>query len=79
MGKLSSNKGAEPEAAAIQQEIAHLLAAGAVDVHENGELMAELAGFQYEAKQQGKNTVLHLWSEERNLVRRVLRVAEQSE
>lgn len=50
-----------------------------VEVHEDGELLAELNDLHFEVRKQGKHTLLHLWSEERNLVRRVMRVAEKSE
>ena len=53
-----------------------LAASGKAEVHEDGEWLAELAGLHCEFRRQGKQALLHLWSEERNLVRRVLRVAE---
>jgi hypothetical protein len=52
--------------------------AGDVEVCEDGERLVELAHFQCEVRQQGKATFVHLWSEETNLVRRVLRVAEEA-
>ena len=64
--------------AELNRALAALQSAGGVEVCEDGERLAELAQFQYEVRQQGSATFVHLWSEERNLVRRVLRVAEQS-
>ena len=55
-----------------------LLGSGRVEVLENGQWLAALSGGQYEVRRQGTSTFVHLWSEEHNLVRRVLRVAEQS-
>jgi hypothetical protein len=58
--------------------LATLAAAGPVEVRENGARVAQLADFQYEARAQGSATLLHLWSAERTLARRVVRIAEQS-
>jgi hypothetical protein len=58
--------------------LAALAAAGPVEVRENGARVASLADFQYEARAQGAGTLLHLWSAERTLARRVVRIAEQS-
>jgi hypothetical protein len=58
--------------------LAALAAAGPVEVRENGARVAQLADFQYEARAQGSGTLLHLWSAERTLARRVVRIAEQS-
>lgn len=64
--------------AELSRALAALEAAGDVEVCEDGERLAELAKFQFEIRQQGHATFVHLWSEERNLVRRVLRVAEEA-
>lgn len=64
--------------AELNRAIAALQSAGDVEVCEDGERLAELAQFQCEVRQQGKATFVHLWSEETNLVRRVLRVAEEA-
>ncbi|HEX2712045.1 MAG TPA: hypothetical protein VHM88_07460 [Candidatus Acidoferrales bacterium] len=65
-------------AAELDRALAELVASGRVEVHENGQWLAALSPVHYEVRRQGDVTLLHLWSEERNLVRRVLRVAEQS-
>lgn len=62
----------------LGRALAALIAAGEVEVCEDGERLAELSGFQFEVRQQGNAMFVHLWSEERNLVRRVLRVAEEA-
>jgi hypothetical protein len=55
-----------------------VLGGGAVEVHEDGKLLPELANLHYELRRRGGQGFLHVWSEQRNLVRRVLRLAEQS-
>jgi hypothetical protein len=65
------------DASEIEQSLAALVAAGPVEVRENGVRLASLASFQYEIKMQGRGTLLHLWSEDRTLARRVLRITEQ--
>ncbi len=62
----------------LNRALAALQSAGEVEVCEDGERLPELAKFQFELRQQGNATFVHLWSEERNLVRRVLRVAEEA-
>lgn len=65
-------------AAELERALAELVASGVVEVHENGRWLAPLAQLRFQVRDQGSYTLLHLWSEERNLVRRVLRVTEQS-
>ena len=69
---------ASESVAELTRALAALQAAGSVEVCEDGERLAELAQFQYEVREKGNATFVHLWSEERNLVRRVLRVAEEA-
>ncbi len=56
-----------------------IVASGCAEVREDGEGLAELARFRRELHRAGKNSIVHLWSSERNLTRRILRVQEQSE
>lgn len=77
---MSGDDKASPSlSAALDSALAALCESGSVEVHEDGELLAELSPFQFEVRGEGKHTVLHLWSEQRNLARRVLRIAEQSD
>ena len=62
----------------IECALAELATSGRVEVHENGRWLAALSSAHCEVRTQGAATLIHLWSEECNLVRRVLRVAEQS-
>ena len=65
-------------AAEVERALRELLASGKVEVHENGRWLAALSELQFEVRRQGSYTLIHLWSEERNLVRRVLHVTECS-
>lgn len=56
-----------------------IVASGCAEVREDGEWLAELAGFRCELHRAGKNSIVHLWSAERNLTRRILSVKERSE
>ena len=65
-------------AAELERALAGVLAGGAAEVHENGEWLTALDGLQYNVRAQGDGALLHFWGSQRSLVRRVLRVAEQS-
>src|SRR6202051_1034553 len=62
----------------LRRALDGLCATGAPEVRENGEWLAGLEGVQYEVSAQGDAALLHLWSAQQSLVRRVLRVAEES-
>ena len=66
------------EPAQLERALAELAASGRAQVHENGQWLAALSSLHCEVRSQGNSTLIHLWSDERNLVRRVLRVAELS-
>jgi hypothetical protein len=64
----------------LERALAILTAAGgAVEIHEDGEWIGSLADLRCEVRRENTGTLIHLWSNERNLVRRVLRIAERSE
>jgi hypothetical protein len=65
-------------AAELRRALDGLCAIGSPEVRENGEWLAGLYGLQYEVHGNGKEALLHLWSGQQSLVRRVLRVAEES-
>jgi len=65
-------------AAELRRALDGLCAIGAPEVRENGEWLAGLEGVKYEVSAQGEAALLHLWSAQQSLVRRVLRVAEES-
>lgn len=55
-----------------------LVSGGNAEVREDGEWLAELATLHCEMRGLDKNPLVHLWSGERNLTRRIVRVREQS-
>jgi len=65
-------------ASELRRALDGLCAIGPPEVRENGEWLAGLEGVQYEVRPQGEAALLHLWSAQQSLVRRVLRVAEES-
>src|SRR4029077_19688442 len=65
-------------AAELQRALDGICATGPPEVRENGEWLAALDGVRYEVRAQGDAALLHLWSAHQSLVRRVVRVAEES-
>jgi hypothetical protein len=63
----------------LDRALGELAASGSAEVREDGEWLAELAALHYELRREGKTALVHLWSDERNLTRRVLRVKERNE
>jgi hypothetical protein len=64
--------------AALDRAIQALASSGSAEVREDGEWFAEMAGLRCALHGAGKSSLVHLWSGERNLTRRILRVREQS-
>lgn len=62
----------------LRRALDGIYATGAPEVRENGEWLAGLEGVQYDVRPQGDAALLHLWGAEQSLVRRVLRLAEES-
>lgn len=56
----------------LKEGLGRLLASGPVKVQENGSWLASLEDFQYEVREKAGATLLHLWSAEGTLVRRVI-------
>jgi hypothetical protein len=63
----------------LDRALGEMVASGSVEVREDGEWLADLAALHCELQRQGKTPLVHLWSDERNLTRRVLRVKERAE
>lgn len=59
----------------LEQALGQLVSAGNVEVREDGQWLASLARFRSEIRTQGKQTLIHLWSPETSLVRRILRIS----
>jgi hypothetical protein len=64
--------------AELDRALAAIVASGCAEVREDGEWLAEFADLHCEVHCQGKAPLVHLWSEQRNLTRRIMRVQEQS-
>jgi len=62
----------------LERALATVCAAGPVEVRENGRWLAGLEGLQYEVRNNGETVLLHLWSPQQSLVRRVVEVREQA-
>ncbi len=65
--------------AELDRAIGALAASGSTEVREDGEWLAELASLHCEVRPDPRNPLVHLWSAESNLTRRILRVREQTE
>jgi hypothetical protein len=62
----------------LEGALTAMAACGCCEVREDGVWLVELSGLHCELRRQGKNALVHLWSDEKNLTRRVVRVKEQS-
>ncbi len=59
--------------------LGEMSASGSVEVREDGEWLVEPASLPGDLQCEGKSALVHLWSDERNLKPRVVRVKERSE
>jgi hypothetical protein len=66
-------------AAELQASLQEFTAAGVVEVRENGGSVAPFSGMSWEVRGSGEKPLLHLWSEQFNLTRRVLAITDHSE
>jgi hypothetical protein len=62
----------------LAQALADLSASESVEVREDGEWLAGLSPLNCELRNEGKQPLVHLWSSERTLTRRVLGIKERS-
>src|SRR5262245_26574231 len=62
----------------LHHALAEMASSGQAEIHEAGEWLAEFSDFRWEIRHEGTNPLLHLWSDGRNLTRRLLKVMEQS-
>jgi hypothetical protein len=65
--------------APFDRALSDFAASGCVEVREDGQWLAEITTLQCEINRKGKQALVHLWSDERTLTRRVLRVKECAE
>src|SRR5580704_17929698 len=54
-------------------------AVGAIEIRENGGRVAPFSGLSWEVRGASEKPLLHLWSENHNLTRRVLAITDHSE
>jgi hypothetical protein len=66
-------------AAELQASIQEFTASGVVEVRESGGSIAPFSGMSWEVRGDGERPLLHLWSEQFNLTRRVLAITDHSE
>jgi len=66
-------------AAELQASLEEFTASGVVEVRENGGSVAPFSGMSWEVRGDSEKPLLHLWSEQFNLTRRVLAITDHSE
>ena len=63
----------------LEASLREFVSAGPVEVRENGGHVAALAGLSWEVRGASEKPLLHLWSEQCNLTRRVLAITDHSD
>src|ERR1700744_4084767 len=63
----------------LEASLREFATAGAADLCENGSRLAPLSKLSWEVRGSGEKPLLHIWSENYNLTRRVLAITDQSE
>lgn len=66
-------------AAELEASLREFAAAGAAELCENGGRLAPLSKLSWEVRGEGEKPLLHIWSEEYNLTRRVIAITDHSE
>lgn len=66
-------------AAELQACVKEFTAAGVVEIHENSRRVASFSGMSWEVRGSREKPLLHLWSEQFTLTRRVLAITDHSE
>jgi hypothetical protein len=66
-------------AAELQASLREFTASGVVEVRENGGRVAPFSGMSWEVRGNGEKPLLHLWSDQFNLTRRLLAITDRSE
>ncbi len=66
-------------AAELQASLREFANSGVIEVRENGGCVAPFAGMSWEVRGEDEKPLLHLWSEQFNLTRRVLAITDHSE
>jgi len=66
-------------AAELEASLREFVSAGAAELCENGGRLAPLSKFSWEVRGSDDKPVLHIWSEQYNLTRRVIAIADHSD
>ena len=66
-------------AAELEARLRQFTSAGTAELHENGGRLAPLSCLSWEVRGSGDKPLLHIWSEQYNLTRRVIAITDQSE
>ncbi len=66
-------------AAQLQAGLREFTASGVVEVRENGGRVAPFSGMSWEVRGNDEKSLLHLWSDQFNLTRRVLAITDRCE
>jgi len=66
-------------AAELRASLQEFTGSGAIEVRENGARVASFSGMSWEVRGSSEKPLLHLWSEQFNLTRRVLAITDHSE
>jgi hypothetical protein len=65
--------------AELDHALNEIASSGAAEVREDGQWLADLSGLHCEFRHEGKKSLVHLWSDQRTLTRRVLRIKEKTD
>jgi hypothetical protein len=65
--------------AELDRALGVIAASECAEVREDGQWLAEFSPLRVEIRRQAHNAVVHLWSNERNLTRRILGIKERSD
>src|SRR6516164_9381830 len=63
----------------LEASLREFASSGAGETRENGGRVAPLAGLSWEVRGAGEKRLLHIWSEQCNLTRRVLAITDHSD
>jgi len=67
------------DARSLQEALSRFAAHGETEIYEHGKFLPRLVGFQLDVTEQAGRILLHLWSDEANLVRQVTALLEENE
>ena len=65
--------------AGLDRAVSEIASSGAAEVREDGQWLADLSGLHCEFRQEGNHSLVHLWSDQKSLTRRIVRIKEKTE